>query len=223
MSYPYTITTSGLVATLRQLRSTFPSRVTAETLKKWHIASNNESTVLAVLRFLGIIDDEGRKQASAEAVFVEHDDARFAQKFAALVKDAYARLFTDWGDNAWTLDKPKLITFFRTEDKTSATVGDRQAKTFQALATIAGNEAPDRRPAANGGAPRKTSAKSQDANGGGRSRAAKSTAPREGGTVTVPAANGGPSFTVRIELNLPVTDDQEVYDKIFKSIRTNLY
>jgi hypothetical protein len=31
-----------------------------------------------------------------------------------------------------------------------------------------------------------------------------------------------PGVTVRVEINLPVTDDQSVYDKIFKSLRANL-
>jgi hypothetical protein len=38
----------------------------------------------------------------------------------------------------------------------------------------------------------------------------------------VDAGNRNLGLTVRIEINLPATGDQETYDKIFKSIRENL-
>jgi hypothetical protein len=60
MAFPYTVTIPGLVGTLRQLRSVFPSKLTADTLKKWSIAPNNETYVLNVIRFLGLIDEEGK-------------------------------------------------------------------------------------------------------------------------------------------------------------------
>jgi len=41
--------------------------------------------------------------------------------------------------------------------------------------------------------------------------------------VVPPVVNGSPlTVSVRIELNLPATDNQEVYDKMFRSIRENL-
>jgi hypothetical protein len=35
-------------------------------------------------------------------------------------------------------------------------------------------------------------------------------------------AEAGVALTVRIEINLPASGDQETYDRIFKSIRENL-
>ena len=40
--------------------------------------------------------------------------------------------------------------------------------------------------------------------------------------VTPDSGNRNLGLTVRIEINLPATGDQETYDKIFKSIRENL-
>ncbi len=228
MPYPYTVTTSGLVAVLRQLRSAFPTQVTADTLRKWQIASNNESTVLAVLRFLGILDEEGRKQAGAADVFVEHDDRKFAESFEALVRAAYADLFATWSEEAWKLDRSQLIRFFRTADKTSATVGERQAKTFETLAGLVRNEEPSagvpaRRGAGKGGvAVRKSPSKQPLQVVQPIDRLSRSSVVKQPST-DVLHGNGAPAVTVRIEINLPVTDDQEVYDKIFKSLRSNLY
>ena len=78
MPHPYSSTIPGLTRTIEQLRSVFPAQVTADTLRKWSIASNNEGPVLLVLRFLGLISEEGQKQAEPAKVFLEHDDAAFA-------------------------------------------------------------------------------------------------------------------------------------------------
>lgn len=227
MPYPYTVTIPGLRNTLRQLRSAFPTKLTADTLKKWSIAPNNETYVLNVLRFLGLIDEEGNRQSDAYRVFVEHDDEAFAKKFEALVRAAYRDLFETFGDEAWTLDRDRLIRFFRTSDETSATVGSRQASTFTTLASIAGHGPPpiEIRTAVPR-APRRRPKPGRPESAHVRARGARAAVAGEVQAETVgrPDHRGlrGPALTVRIEVNLPVTDDQGVYDKIFRSIRENL-
>lgn len=222
MAHPYATTIPGLVSAIRQLRTTFPATVNADTLKKWSIAPNNEGPVLVVLRYLGLIDDEGKKQADSAKVFVEHDDAEFASKFEGLVKKAYSDLFENWGDKAWTLERAKLIGFFRTADETSARVGTQQAATFTALAALAGHgDAP---------AEAKTSTSTTKRTSNGKTSRAKMSAPTatapntSTSSVTERAGSGAtqPTLTVRIEIHLPVSDKQEVYDSIFRSIRANL-
>lgn len=225
MAHPYTTTIPGLISAVRQLRSTFPSIVNADTLKKWSIAPNNEGTVLVVLRYLGLIDEEGKKQAEPAKAFVEHDDAAFATKFEGLVRGAYKDLFDTWSDQAWTLDRDKLIGFFRTSDESSARVGAQQAATFKALASLAGHGEAPAEPRAAAVKSRKTGA----AEKAPRNRVAKlpeMKLPLEAGQNShitgLNGGNGQPSLTVRIEINLPVSEKQEVYDSIFRSIRTNL-
>lgn len=230
MAFPYTVTIAGLVSTIRQLRSAFPSQVTPDTLRKWGIAPNNETYVLHILRFLGIVDDEGKKVAENAKIFSEVDDEAFAKRFAALVQKAYDGLFEHFGEKAWTLERQKLIGYFRGADDTTARVGYQQAATFQALASLAGHGPP---PAEAKASPsRATPARARKSiPNAPTSRKEKTPAPirREEHTPTllpkVPETtppSGSPALTVRVEINLPVTDDQEVYDKIFRSIRTNL-
>lgn len=219
MSYPYANTTGGLLAVIRQLRSAFPSQVTSDTLKKWSIAPNNETYLLAVLRFLSFIDENGKKQPAAAKVFLEHDDSSFAEAFSKLVEAGYKELFEAFGEQVWTLDRNKLIGFFRAADSTSATVGTRQAQTFQALAQVAGYISPspskEHRPSSRA---QKTLRK--ETKGGGRQTAGVK--PEEPAPASLQRSIGGaesPQLTIRVEINLPVTDDQSVYDKIFASIR----
>jgi hypothetical protein len=229
MAYPYTSTLQGLRDTLQQLRSSFPLQITADTLKKWSIAPNNEGPVLNVLRFLGIIDEQGNKQSEAVPVFVEHDDSAFAEKFGNLVHNAYQGLFAHWGEQAWSLDRNRLITFFRMEDHSTARVGQQQAMTFEALASLAGHSTqlaesttPKTRKVKSSSRKRtEVSKRSENAPAG--LEAKLEAKPPSHSMDLETHRSSPPAFTVRIEINLPVAEDQEVYDRIFRSIRGNLY
>lgn len=223
--HPYTSGQGGLSQTIAQLRKAFPASVTAETLKKLGIAPNNESYVLNILKFIGVLDAENKKVPQAAAVFTQHDSGEFQAGFGELVKSAYRELFELHGSDAWTLDSDKLISFFRTHDETTDLVGRRQANTFQTLARLAGK--------LSGDTPSPAVSKSQKPT-------KKLTATRKKSATVVPPAStihnpapppmtmqgstnhAGVALTVRIEINLPAGGDQPTYDAIFKSIRENL-
>jgi hypothetical protein len=218
MKFPYATTVAGLNTTLEQLRSAFPTPLTADTLKKWGIAQNNESSILQTLRFIRLIDEAGNKNADAAQAFVMHDNVEFGQAFGAIVRKAYDELFKLHGESgAWQLDRDKLITFFRQSDQTSARVGEQQAATFAALAAFAGHSGASAAPT-NGSGKRAPTQK--------RPRAERKETPAPVAPVVMtapPMVNGHAlNVSVRVELNLPVADDQGVYDRIFRSIRENL-
>ena len=137
--HPYMSGSAGLVQTTEHLRKSFPTQVAAETLKKLGIASNNETYVINILRFIKVLDDEGKKTSKASSVFTKHDDEEFQKGFAEMVEAAYSDLFSLHGKQAWELPTDKLISYFRSNDHTSAIVGQRQASTFQALAGLSGH------------------------------------------------------------------------------------
>lgn len=213
-TFPYISSAGPIVKTVERFRKQFPSEVTAETLKKLGIAPKNESYVINILRFLGVIDSDNRKSDSAKA-FLQNDDSKFATEFETIVRAAYAPLFELFGENAWTQDRDALVTFFRTSDDSSDVVGKRQAITFMALAALSGHgeiqpqrvttATPKKAPSA---APKRRPAHSperQDALGN-----------------SVGTGSNRVGLSVRIEVNLPANGDQKTYDAIFQSIRKNL-
>ncbi len=215
--HPYISGSGGIAAAISQFRNSFPTKVNAETLKKLGIASNNESYLINILRFIGAIDEEGNKTTKAAAAFSKHSDEEFQKAFEEMVKAAYHDLFSLHADNAWNLSDDKLISFFRTSDQTSDLIGRRQTATFQVLASFAGHgDTP---------APTKPSIKTKDTK-------AKTAKVKESKIETFPTDNGkggggngqlrNVGLTVRIEVNLPPAADQETYDRIFRSIRENL-
>lgn len=114
-----------------------------------------------------------------------------------------------------------LTQFFRTNDHSSDVVGTRQAGTFSALAAVSGHaEVPASKtspavrkpmPLSDGNNKAKP-ARGQSASSGISSFGNGNT---DGGQHSV-------GLTVRIEVNLPASGDQETYDRIFQSIRKNL-
>lgn len=205
----------GVAAAISQLRKSFPKTVDAETLKKLSIAPSNESYIINILRYVGAIDPDGNKTDKGAAVFSKSDD-EFKEAFGEMVKTAYSDLFDVYGEAAWTQSLDKLKGYFRTADQTSELVGRHQANTFLTLASFAGHGEPTV------ASPPKTSTKV---------KGTKATKVKL--TDITPAASQkppGPSqphrdfgLTVRIEVNLPAQGDQDTYDKIFRSIRENLF
>src|SRR5262245_54190563 len=101
MAHPYIPSAGMIVQTFGQLRKMFPSRVDADTLKKLSLAPKNESMVINVLRFLGFIDEEGKKTPLAGTVFSKHQDDAFAGELEKAVGSAYSDLFETMGAAAW--------------------------------------------------------------------------------------------------------------------------
>ena len=150
-NYPYSSGQSAVVQTVAQLRKGFPGKVDAGYLQRFKIAPANESYIISILRFLGLIDEDGGRVEDSTAYFFGSDDT-FKPGLEAALRDKYALLFSEMGDAALTASKSDLTHWFRHADKTSELVGQRQAATFLTLAALAGH---GEVPAGRGTGPRK--------------------------------------------------------------------
>lgn len=220
-THPYVASAGPLLKAVEQFRKSLPSTLNAATLKKLGLAPNNESYLINTLRFLGIVDESGQRTEEAHRVFSQHADDAFIGAFEPMVRAAYSRLFDHFGEEGWRLDKSRLVTFFRAEDSSTDIVGQRQATTFSTLARLAGHGDPaapltTKPPSASGA---RAATRPRSATGPTR-RPQPSVEGAPAGTPQGRANDLG--ITVRVEINLPATTDQEVYDKIFQSLRKNL-
>jgi hypothetical protein len=217
--HPYTPAQGHLVQAISHFRKSFPTTVKADTLKKLGFAPKNESYVLNVLRFLELIDQEGKRTESASKIFSLHDDAAFSKELGKQVAKSYSDLFDLHGENAWSLNIDTLISFFRTSDGTTALVGKLQAATFQMLASFSGHgDVPE---------PKAGSTKASSADAKKKAKKVQTPAAATPTPQTQNQSDSGKKvsnvgLTVRIEINLPPDGDQETYDRIFRSIREYL-
>jgi hypothetical protein len=228
-NYPYISGQSGLVQAVTQLRKGFPPKIDAGYLQRFNIAPANESYVISIVRFLGLIDEDGNKVEDNAQYFYGNDES-FKSGLEAALRSAYSQLFDEMGDSAFAADRADLTHWFRASDKTSDLVGQRQASTFQTLAGLAGHgEVPVARvnsgkKAANGtrGAARKATA------GSATPRKQVATPTPKADPQNVSGATGRAQIshdvglTVRIEVNLPPGGDSDTYDAIFASIKKHL-
>lgn len=226
--FPYVASPGPLAKAIEHLRKkAFPRELTAETLRKLGVAPKNESYVINVLRFLGFIDEEGKKVESKANAFVQHKDEEFTSQFGAVVREAYGELFELNGENAWEMDRASLVQFFRSSDHSTDIVGSRQAGTFQYLASLSGHGvAPIVRETATRKVIGKKAAPSEKKNNVKEEKANNPATSGSKAKVVTPTDDHSRSasfgLTVRIEVNLPADGNQETYDNIFRSIRKNL-
>lgn len=221
-THPYISGAGNVAQMVTQLRKSFPGAISSETVKKLGLAPNNESYVINVLQFVGVIDSEGKKTPEAAKAFSHHKDEDFSAHFGALVQKAYSSLFELHGNDAWNLDSDELITFFRQSDQTSATIGGRQAATFKVLAGLSGH----------GDIPETKAKKSTKAAATPKAARAKEVKKAQSPAQPDPipptgvhqkhTEGNGFGLTVRVEINLPADGTKETYDNIFKSIKENL-
>lgn len=220
-SHPYISGPGNIAQMIAFLRKNFPATVTSETVKKFGLASNNESYVINALQFLGLIDEEGKRTTEGHDILVLPDD-KFPEAFEGLVKKAYSDLFEIRGEDMWTMTKSELTGYFRTTDKTSEVIGGRQAGVFHVFRSLAGHEIVED----------KAAPKSPPKARNSRAKASypqvkvKSAAADDANDKTGLGSSEGRkdiALTVRIEINLPSNGSKETYDNIFKSIRANLY
>lgn len=217
-SHPYISGAGNVTAIITQLRKNFPTTVTSDTVKKFGLASNNESYLINALQFIGVIDEEGKKTDKAKVLAIHNAD-QFQPAFETLLKEAYKDLFDTHGDGMWTLSRDALVNYFRTTDQTSDAIGRRQAGVFQAFAAIAGHA--ETEGASKSTAKPKATGKAKPA-GAGVKKTEKVAMVKPGVDGTKNANRAGVALSVRIEINLPAGGTQETYDAIFKSIKANL-
>jgi hypothetical protein len=209
--HPYLGSPGILTPVVEQFRNKFPDVVNATILKKLSLASKNESVVITTLRFLGFIDEKGGKTDKANEVFLKHNNEEFQTALSKIVEKSYVELFSTHGKDAWALDREKLIGFFKVSYETSNLTAQRQAITFETLASLSGKI---KKETVIGEAKKRNTSK------------VKKTSPGQAKKVSVSTnsqnLNNEIGLTVRIEINLPAQGDQETYDRIFRSIRENL-
>ena len=219
-SHPYISGAGNITQMITQLRKNFPSTVNSDLLKKFQLAPNNESYVINALHFIGVIDEEGKKTERGVEVFSHHADEDFSADFKKLIETAYADLKDVYGDEMWSLDRGKLVGYFRKADKTSAAIGARQAAVFSTFAALSGHGEIDKPKAPGKNKPKAAAA--------AKVRPAKVSTPESLGKPAEENPNAragknqGMALTVRVEINLPAGGTKEDYDNIFKSIRENL-
>jgi len=198
----YTIKTGAIQAYFDAfLGAEAPERFSIKFLQNLEFASSNDRLIIGVLKELGFLDADGVPQ---ERYYEYLDRDRSGQVLAEGIKEAYGDLFSV-NKSAYKLSIDDTFNKLRTLYKGAKkdTVIRNIAKTFVALCEIADFSKQKA----------KTEFKESDKTGKeGKKREAKV----EKKMVTLD------SLQYHVNIVLPETRDQAVYDAIFKSLRDHL-
>lgn len=180
-----------------------PEKVDTKWLNSLGYKSGNDSYIIHVLKFIGFIDDSGNpKQLWRDFKDTQKSRAVLAQA----IRTGYSELFKTYKE-AHKGDYDTLYAFFSSKTgKAKATV-NYMVKTFMNMCQLADFEAPTITPT-----PPISPVPP-----------APTPVPSPVPVVQLPLIReGGVVINVNIQLELPITQDAEVYDKIFQSLKKHL-
>lgn len=181
-----------------------PDRFTTKFLKDLDFTSSNDRLYIGVLKGLGFLDDSG---VPTERYFAFLDHSQSGRILADALRDAYDELFA-LNKNAQKLSvdevKGKLKSL--TQGQKSENVVAWMANTFKGLADLADWSAPAASPAP--------------------SPEVIASSPEPPAPPPVPSLRGEPNRELELHYNiqliLPESRDQAVYDALFASLRRHL-
>jgi hypothetical protein len=180
-----------------------PDKVTAKYLKSVGFTASNDFYLISVFKVLGFLDSSGVPQARWVAY---KDSSKAPAVLAEGIRHAYAGLFATFPD-AHRKDDEAIRNWMRANyPSLSDTVVGRSVRTFKALCSFAdfGAELPVD--------------EAVELSGDGVA-AAEVVTPGAAGAVIA----AGPVINVNVQLQLPPTDDAEVYDKLFQAMKRHLF
>lgn len=183
-----------------------PERFSNKFLKDLDFTSSNDRLFIGVLKGLGFLDENG---APSERYYAYLDHSQGGRVIAEAVQDAYGDLFS-LNRSAQKMSVDEIKGKFRslTQGKKSENVIGLMANTFKALSELADWSTPVALP-------------SDEASTSEKAPPPATVSPAA--AAAVPArAKGDLELHYNIQLILPESRDQAVYDALFASLRRHL-
>jgi len=132
--------TRGTLQSLQLLRRTTPSRIDSDFLRVNKLAPGNEYKVVGALRFLGLIDDDGRPTDSSR--LLKTKGATYTLALQDIVRNAYSGVFHGLKPKEITRDG--IYNYFVTEGGLGAEMATKATRFLIRLCRLAEIEiAPD--------------------------------------------------------------------------------
>jgi len=195
--FPYTTVPGKIKPFFQKIQEAgLPSKVTQKWINSIGFTSSNDPSIIPLLKKLGFIDRSG----VPTELRARYRDKDLAPKvMAEAIKNAYKELFETYPD-AYRKDKEALRNFFASQTGKAENTIEKMIQTFKALCELADFESNSEEYPHNEVVPS-----------------------REGLTTLMEKQTPkGLTINVNIQLQLPATTDEEVYDKLFRSLKRNL-
>ena len=196
--FPYTPSPKNVPELLDKIQTIgMPKvKVNLNYLKSLGFKSSYDTYLPPVLKFLGFVNADG----SPTSIWQQYGVKNQARSvMASAIKNAYSVLFHTYED-AHAQTDTALVDFFKAQTGASDKDAGLLVQTFQNLCALGDFEAVPAEAAVS----------------------ESLTSPREE-AARIPTVAPGLTVNINIQLTLPATDDESVYDKLFASLKRNLF
>ncbi len=196
ISFPYMSNPARVKLFLEHVQAAkVPPKVNRNYLESARFKSKNDRPLINLMKFLGFLDSSG----VPTNVWQSYRDPKGAKGvLAKAIRTAYNDLFGMYED-AFNKDDDTLQSYFSSKTDVGKSTIDYIVLTFKNLCQVADFEAVP----AEAVVP------------------APLTSPREE-AASIPTVATGLTVNINVQLTLPATDDETVYDKLFASLKRNL-
>lgn len=204
MSYNYTTKTGSLKDFLERVKSKelgIPDKVTLDYLESIGYKSTNDRPIVRVLKSINFIDNSGVPTPDFENFRTENSK----QVMASALRKTYAELFKIYPDPLKKTNTDLENFFAKKEPSLKKGTLEYYVATFKTLCEFADFEA-----------------EPFETEGAGEKRGKEPEGER-GKAPIVPKMPEGLSINLNIQITLPVTDNAEVYDKIFEALKKHIF
>lgn len=202
--YPYTTVTGKIKAFFDKIQDVGrPQSVTQQWLATIGFTSSNDRTIVSVIKFLDFVD---ASRTPTDTWNDYRNKQRSKQVMASALRSAYPDLFHTYSDACRRSDQ-ELRDFFSTKTSAGAKAVSLTVTTFKNLCTLADFSAlPEAARDGTVGPPAATI---------------------EQATIALPTASArtnaaGLTINLNIQIAVPETKDEEVYEKFFAALKKNL-
>lgn len=198
--FPYTQVTGKLKSFFEKIQQVGkPDTVDKKWLASIGMKATNDPTIISVLRFIGFVDQSSKP---TDRWMSYRDKSRAGKVLAEGVLEGYAELFQTYADAHRRSDE-ELKAFFSTKTTAGAQVVSKTVTTLKTLCELADFEGVSVE-----GPPVQPMQLTQDGLG----------AP----TKIIKELGAGVTININVQLTLPDTTDESVYDKLFAAMKKHL-
>lgn len=193
--YPYTLSPNRLKEFLQKLPSLgFLDKITQEKLAALGYKSSNDRAMIPIFKFIGFIDADGRTMDVYKKYRVRSQSGAV---LASALRQAYSDVFATYPD-AQNKDTEALRDFFAPSVEAGEAVLANTVYTFKAMCEVA------------------------DFKGEAEEITVDTPkTPVDVKKITIPQGSGV-TVNVNIQIQLPPSENSEVYDKIFESLKKHV-
>ncbi len=214
----FTTVPGRLPELLKRIRDTgVPPKATLEWLRSLGFKSSNDRTLLRVLRQIGFIDASGVPQPA----WREYRGADHRQVLARALVLGYDMLYTTYAD-AHSRPATDLANVISTKTDAGKQTIDKTVATFKNLVKEADFEdtpsGPGSSTEATSGAGNRANAAGDDSDAGNGG----SGGVRRSDVISRTQTTAGLTINVNVQLTLPETKDEKVFDAFFSAMRKHL-